>query len=185
MPDNRERPQHDGMRTLASHLRGLLLAAPLLTGSASPADAEGPMLFLGLALANHSAAAFGGPGSAEDARRQTTEAHIAQVLRARDIPLLFPDAALQERMAQRSNVFDCNACQVALARSTGAETVLVGEVRKISALIQSVSLMVLDAETGAILRGGVADIRGNTDKAWARGFDFLIRNRLFPDDPPE
>ena len=53
---------------------------------------------------------------------------------------------------------------------------MTGTVQKVSNLILNINLYVMDADGEE--RAHSADIRGNTDEAWRRGLDWLIRNRL-------
>jgi hypothetical protein len=59
---------------------------------------------------------------------------------------------------------------------------IIGLVQKTSNLILSFKVEVKDVRSGAVLRGGQVDIRGNTDEMWLRGVRFLVKNRLT--DPP-
>jgi hypothetical protein len=81
-------------------------------------------------------------------------------------------AALYQNLAQ------CGGCDARLAAELDADLALTGVVQKTSNLILSISIFIRDADTGALVGGGSADIRGNTDEAWARGIDYILRNRL-------
>lgn len=72
----------------------------------------------------------------------------------------------------------CNGCDVKIARGLGAELSMTGVVQKVSNLILNINIYVRDARDGKLLQGVSADIRGNTDKSWARGVSWLVRNRL-------
>ncbi len=76
------------------------------------------------------------------------------------------------------NLAHCNGCDARLAKELGADLALTGEVQKTSNLILSISIYVRDADTGQLVGGGSADIRGNTDESWRRGIDYILRNRL-------
>ena len=77
------------------------------------------------------------------------------------------------------NPAKCYGCDTRLATKLGADLSLVGEVQKVSNLIIAMNLQLRDAETGEMLRGGVVDIRGNTDDAWRRGMRYILDNRIF------
>ena len=57
---------------------------------------------------------------------------------------------------------------VELAERLGADYSLVGEVQKVSNLIQSMNLALREADSGNLVRMLAVDIRGNTDEAWPR-----------------
>ena len=66
-------------------------------------------------------------------------------------------------------------------QALGAELALVTVVQKVSNLILSITLSVLEAAPSAARRAVYsADIRGNTDESWQRGLRWLLRNRLLP-----
>jgi hypothetical protein len=76
----------------------------------------------------------------------------------------------------------CNACELDFAREAGATLAVSGLVHKVSNLILTIDIVIRDAGTGAVLRAGRVDIRGNTDESWLRGVSYVVRNRLL--DPP-
>ncbi|MFQ5467498.1 MAG: DUF3280 domain-containing protein [Kiloniellaceae bacterium] len=75
----------------------------------------------------------------------------------------------------------CNRCDVQIARGLGAQVSMTGVVQKVSNLILNVNIYVRDARSGDLLQVMSADIRGNTDRSWARGVSWLVRNRLLKD----
>jgi hypothetical protein len=78
------------------------------------------------------------------------------------------------------NPAKCYGCDTRMATELGADLSLVGEVQKVSNLIIAMNLQLRDAETGEMVRGGVVDIRANTDDAWRRGMRYILDNRIFP-----
>ena len=92
---------------------------------------------------------------------------------------LKPQAATIEK---DSPLFKCNGCEQDIARDLGADVSISGVVQKTSNLILSFKVEVKDVKSGKMLRGGQADIRGNSDEIWLRGVRYLVKNRLT--DPP-
>jgi hypothetical protein len=72
----------------------------------------------------------------------------------------------------------CNGCELDYGRALGAHWVLVGWVQHVSNLILNLNVLVKDVESGALIASGFVDLRGNTDKAWARATDYLMVNTL-------
>lgn len=72
----------------------------------------------------------------------------------------------------------CNGCDIKIAQGLGAEVSMTGVVQKVSNLILNINIYVRDARSGDLLQVMSADIRGNTDRSWARGVSWLVRNRL-------
>ena len=65
-----------------------------------------------------------------------------------------------------------------VARERGAEVAVFGTVNKISTLILSMDIKVLSVETGKEVARGIADIRGDNDRAWLRGMQWLVQHRI-------
>ena len=53
--------------------------------------------------------------------------------------------------------------------------------QKVSELILNINLVIEDSATGAVVRAGSVDIRGNTDQSWQRGLRFLLDDRILGD----
>lgn len=91
---------------------------------------------------------------------------------------LVDTGAVADKAARYQNLAQCSGCDARLASELDADLALTGMVQKTSNLILSISVYLRDADTGELVGGGSADIRGNTDESWARGIDYILRNRL-------
>jgi Protein of unknown function (DUF2380) len=80
--------------------------------------------------------------------------------------------------ARANNLQACGGCDTSLARRVGAELAITGTVQKVSNLILNVNIYVRDVSSGATVAAMSADMRGNTEEAWSRTLDWLVRNRL-------
>ncbi len=81
--------------------------------------------------------------------------------------------------ARGANLQACGGCDGDFAKQIGASFSITGTVQKVSNLILNISLYVRDVRSGNVIRSMSADMRGNTDKSWARAMNWLIKNRLF------
>jgi hypothetical protein len=90
-------------------------------------------------------------------------------------------APLEDRLAQ-SNLQACGGCDRTYAEAVGADLSVTGVIHKMSELILNISISVRDVHTGKIIGAFNADIRGNTDKSWTRGLDWLLKHRILPQD---
>jgi hypothetical protein len=90
-------------------------------------------------------------------------------------------APLKDKLAQ-SNLQACGGCDRTYAKSLGADLAVTGVIHKMSELILNISISVRDVHTGKIIGAFNADIRGNTDKSWTRGLDWLLKHRILPQD---
>ena len=77
----------------------------------------------------------------------------------------------------------CGTCFLSVARQAGAAYAVVSVVHKVSSLISSMDIWILDAPSGATVAHLGGQIRGDTAEAYDHGVRFLVRNRL-PDDAP-
>ncbi|WP_135506776.1 DUF3280 domain-containing protein [Roseovarius aestuariivivens] len=85
----------------------------------------------------------------------------------------------REAIDRQVNLAKCYGCDSRIARRLGAQYSLVGEVQKVSNLILTMNLQLRDAESGVLVKGGVVDIRSNTDEGWSRGIRYILKNRIF------
>ncbi len=78
----------------------------------------------------------------------------------------------------RSQLRECNGCELDIARSLQADRVLIGWVQKVSNLIVNINIQIEDAATGAILLNKSVDLRGNTDESWGRGVSYIVKSMI-------
>jgi hypothetical protein len=83
-----------------------------------------------------------------------------------------------DEISQKAPLYKCNGCAEDLAKDLGADLLVSGIVQKTSNLILSFAVTIKDAHSGKPIRGGQADIRGNTDDSWLRGIRWVVKNRL-------
>ena len=83
-----------------------------------------------------------------------------------------------ERIAKLGFQRSCVTCFMDIARERGAEVAVFGTVNKVSTLILSMEIKVLSVETGKEIVRGMADIRGDNDRAWLRGMEWLVQHRI-------
>ncbi|MBC8008154.1 MAG: DUF3280 domain-containing protein [Prolixibacteraceae bacterium] len=67
----------------------------------------------------------------------------------------------------------CNGCELDIGRALGAE-VVVSWVQKVSNLILNINIEVKDVASGTTLYTKSVDLRGNTDKSWLRGINYMV-----------
>ena len=151
------------------------LAAFALAPLAHGAEPARTIAFFGVTFLNTSPE---GTTPDETRRLGALEARLRAALADSGRYAFVDTGPVAEKAGRIANLAQCNGCDARLAAELGADLALTGVVQKTSNLIISISVYVRDAETGALVGGGSADIRGNTDEAWARGIDYILRNRL-------
>jgi len=88
----------------------------------------------------------------------------------------------RDRIAKLGYQRSCVTCFIDVARERSAEVAVFGTVNKISTLILSMEIKVLSVETGKEVARGMADIRGDNDRAWLRGMQWLVQHRIAAPD---
>jgi Protein of unknown function (DUF2380) len=81
-------------------------------------------------------------------------------------------------VAATSPRYRCGDCFLPVARKAGAAYAVVAVVHKVSSLISSMDIWIVDASSGASTVHLSGQIRGDTAEAYAHGVRFLVRNRL-------
>lgn len=158
------------------------LTALIFLGLASTAAAEDRTAFFGITYLDTSLQGeTRGVDPAETARLEMLQAMVRDRFTAEGFELV-ETAPVQTKLDRIVNPAKCNGCDTRMAQDLGADLSLVGEVQKVSNLIIAMNLQLRDAETGEMLRGGVVDIRANTDDAWRRGMRYILDNRIFKED---
>lgn len=160
-------------------MRPLLILLALL---ATPAFGAGKVAFFGLHMLDSSLQTMElGADPAEAARLEMLSGLVADRFAAEGYELvdLAPVAADLDRVV---NPAKCYGCEIRMAAKLGADFALVGEVQKVSNLILTINLQLRDTATGETVKGGVVDIRGNTDDTWRRGMRYILNNRIFREE---
>lgn len=156
-------------------MRLILLALLAATG----AQAQEKVAFFGLTLLDTSLQTTNsGTAPAELARIATLEAMVAERFAQEGYVLVDIEPA-RDQIERVANVAKCYGCDTRIATELGADYSLVGEVQKVSDLILAMNLQLRAADTGEMVKGGVVDIRGNTDDSWQRGMRYILKNRFF------
>ena len=151
----------------------------LLLGFASAATAGEKVAFFGLTMLDDSLqGAVAGEDPAQGARLAMLEEIVRDRFAAEGYDLV-DITPVQADLDRTVNPAKCYGCDTRMAAKLGADFSLVGEVQKVSNLILAMNLQLRDATTGDLVRGGVVDIRSNTDESWQRGMRYILKNRIF------
>jgi len=89
-----------------------------------------------------------------------------------------PAAAMIDTYRSRTQLRDCNGCELDIGRALHADRVLIGWVQKVSNLILNVNIQIEDTATGAVLLNKSVDLRGNTEESWRRGVAALVTSMV-------
>ena len=91
-------------------------------------------------------------------------------------PLSTQPAAVE--IAELAPLNRCNGCEKDIAKKLGGQLAFLGRVYKVSSLILSVALSVVDTESGEPVRVALVGIRGDNDKSWLRGVRYIFKHKL-------
>jgi Protein of unknown function (DUF2380) len=91
---------------------------------------------------------------------------------------LGPVAEVIKMHQSKSQLHECNGCELDIARAVHADRVLIGWVQKVSNLILNINIQIEDAATGTVLLNKSVDLRGNTDETWRRGISYLVKSMV-------
>jgi hypothetical protein len=81
-------------------------------------------------------------------------------------------------VAATSPRYRCGDCFLPVARKAGAAYAVVSVVHKVSSLISSMDIWIVEVSSGASAAHLNGQIRGDTPEAYEHGVRFLVRNRL-------
>ncbi len=73
----------------------------------------------------------------------------------------------------------CSSEEMAVAQKQGADLVACSWLQKVSNLILNLNMVIENAKTGELLKGGSVDIRSNTDDSWEHGLRYLLKEHIF------
>jgi hypothetical protein len=124
----------------------------------------------------------GEPGSGRrdhEERLAALTTYLSQQLAEHDVYAIVdptPIAADIGRARAAQAIDRCNGCERDLARLAHADRVLIGEIDKVSTLIGSLRLDIVDVATGRSVFGRDVGFRGDTDEAWQHAVRFLVRD---------
>ena len=161
--------------TESTGYRFIVLLTAACIGGGALADAPKSVAFFGVTMVNTSPEPT---SNVEEDRRQRMEVQLRDALEQSGRYTFVDTAPVAKKMDLYSNLSHCNGCDARMADELGAEIALSAEIQKTSNLILSISIYLRDSGTGALINGGSADIRGNTDQSWSRGFRYIVKNRI-------
>lgn len=156
-------------------MRLILLALLTATG----VQAQETVAFFGMTFLDTSLQTTQ-PGTNPDELRRLETLEAMVIERFENEGYILVDIEPERHQIERvANVAKCYGCDTRIATDLGAKYSLVGEVQKVSDLILAMNLQLRAADTGEMVKGGVIDIRGNTDETWERGMRYILKNRFF------
>ncbi len=92
-------------------------------------------------------------------------------------------APVRQRLSAAGPLHLCGGCWLDMAREAGAEVATVTIVHKMSTLVASMHVWIVDVAARRVIRDGAVSLRGDTAEASRRAAGYLVRNVLLNEDP--
>ena len=87
------------------------------------------------------------------------------------------------RDVEKGQDFGECSCEVDYGKKVGAQLVGWGTVEKVSNLILNINVYIADVKTKQYVFIRSVDIRGNSDRSWTKGLEWLLKNYLLAKAP--
>ena len=92
---------------------------------------------------------------------------------------------VEEKVNDARPIYNCNGCEVDIAKEVGADLAMTSVVDKISETHLSLTVAIVDVAKSALVSTSSVLIQGNTDEAWLHGVKWLAKNRLLAEAKPQ
>ncbi|HZP91467.1 MAG TPA: DUF3280 domain-containing protein [Burkholderiales bacterium] len=83
------------------------------------------------------------------------------------------EEAIRRAAKQNAYLYRCNGCAQDIGTAAGADAVMFTWAQKVSNLILNLNAEARDSRSGAVAFARSVDLRGDTDRSWARGIAAL------------
>jgi uncharacterized protein DUF2380 len=94
-------------------------------------------------------------------------------------------APVAKEIADGQPFYNCNGCEIDIAKKVGADLVMTSVVEKISETHLSLTVGIVDVAKSSLVSTSSVLIQGNTDESWLHGVKWLAKNRLFAEAKPK
>lgn len=94
-------------------------------------------------------------------------------------------APLAKEITDAQPIYDCNGCEIDIAKKVHADLVMTSVVEKISETHLSLTVAIADVAKSALVSHSSVLIQGNTDESWLHGVKWLAKNRLSAEAKPQ
>lgn len=121
------------------------------------------------------------PSPAEQQRLAAVYEELKTILKARGTYDLVDPAPIAKEIEAAAPIYDCNGCEIDLAKKLDGAIVYTSVVDKASETLLNMRITEIDVASGKLLRAGSVVIQGNTDEAWMRAVRWIMKNRFAED----
>lgn len=89
----------------------------------------------------------------------------------------------KDAVEKASPRYACNGCWIPVAKEAGAKFAVLSTIHKVSSLISSFDISIVDVETGKLVAYASGQFRGDDDQSYTRSIAFLVKEELFKNEP--
>lgn len=171
------------MRALYTLTLGAVLAATTSIGFVQAAPMKAAVIDFELVDSSQEGE-MNGVRDDQTQRLKRTQEMVQEALKNANVE--FVDMApARDQLKDMNKIYECLPCAQRVGSAVGADVAVVGHVQKVSNLILNINVQIVDVKTGKMVRGGSADIRGNTDESWEHGTKYLMKRNILKEPLPE
>ena len=87
-------------------------------------------------------------------------------------------------MAKQAPFYKCTDCAAPIAKALGADLAVTTTVEKGAGQIFNLTVTIVEADGGKLVRNGLVVIRANTDDDWTHAMRWVVKNRLLAEPLP-
>lgn len=171
------------MRATAVWTFAAVLATPFIMQSAQAAPLKAAVFDFEF-IDSSTEGEINGVRADQTERVERTEAQVREFLKGAHVELV-DIAPAQDEVKDIKSLRDCLPCAQKAAGKVGADVAVIGHIQKVSNLILNINVQIVDVKSGRLVRGGSADIRGNTDETWTHGAKYLMTRNILKEPLPE
>ena len=83
--------------------------------------------------------------------------------------------AIAEEIDKGPFIGECNGCEIDYGKKVGADLIAWGTIQKVSNLILNLNVYMGSVQSGQMTYIKSVDIRGNNDRSWTKGLEWLLK----------
>jgi hypothetical protein len=119
-----------------------------------------------------------GPSPDEKRRLEAAHEELVKRISADERYEIVDLAPVAKEIADGQPFYNCNGCEIDIAKKVNADLVMTSVVEKISETHLSLTVGIVDVAKSSLVSNSSVLIQGNTDESWLHGVKWLAKNRL-------
>lgn len=120
----------------------------------------------------------GKPKPEEQQRLKVVNDELRAILAKDSRYEMIDTAPIAKEITDAAPIYDCNGCEIDLAKKLGGDVVYTGVIDKASETLLNMRIAEIDVASGKLRKAGSVVIQGNTEESWLRAVRWIMKNRL-------